>query len=107
MVSHGICRGVGVSLRKGKNFFFGQKMSCTRIKPVAVACFPPTNGFDVYGGLHREGERQGGERVELDALVAADLARHLGLELPVEQVVDDALVAGADVRKNHVKCIQR
>ena len=74
-------------------------MSCTRIKPVAVACFPLTNGFDVYGRLHGEGQRQGGERVELDALVAADLARHLGLELPVEQIVDDALVPGAEESK--------
>ena len=42
--------------------------------------------------LHRQRERQGGEGVELDALVAAHLARHLRLELPVKEVDDDGAV---------------
>ena len=40
--------------------------------------------FSAYLHWQREGER--GEWVELDALVSAHLARHLRLELPVEQV---------------------
>ena len=42
--------------------------------------------------LHGEREREGGEGVELDALVAAHLAGDLRLELPVEEVDDDGAV---------------
>ena len=50
----------------------------------------------MYGRLHGQRQRQGGKRVELDALVTTDLAGDLGLELAVEQVVDDGLVAGTE-----------